>query len=81
MKSYNEAISTRDPLGELMYTYDKIEQTGKPGANRLIYPANDWYDMLFKDLPQATAQTFQRVVEARLRPTMCPVPTPRTRVF
>lgn len=49
MKSYNEAISTRDPLGELMYTYDKIEQTGKPGANRLIYPANDWYDMLFKD--------------------------------
>lgn len=49
MKSYNEAISTRDPLGELMYTYDKIEQTGKPDANRLIYPANDWYDMLFKD--------------------------------
>lgn len=49
MKSYNEAISTRDPLGELMYTYDKIEQTGKPGANRLIYPANDWVDMLFKD--------------------------------
>ena len=28
MKSYNEAISTRDPLGELMYSYDKIEQTG-----------------------------------------------------
>ncbi len=49
MKSYNEAISTRDPLGDLKYSYDKIEQTGKPGANRLIYPANDWYDMLFKD--------------------------------
>ena len=48
MKAYNEAISTRDPLGELRYSYDKIEQTGKPGANRLIYPANDWYDMLFK---------------------------------
>ena len=48
MKAYNEAISTRDPLGELMYSYDKIEQTGKPGANRIIYPANDWYDMLFK---------------------------------
>ena len=53
MKSYNEAISTRDPLGELMYSYDKIEQTGKPGANRLIYPANDWYDMLFKKFSTA----------------------------
>ena len=53
MKAYNEAISTRDPLGELMYTYDKIEQTGKEGANRLIYPANDWYEMLFKDFSTA----------------------------
>ena len=53
MKGFNEAISTRDPLGELMYTYDKIEQTGKPGANRIIYPANDWYDMLFKDFSTA----------------------------
>ena len=53
MKAFNEAISTRDPLGELMYTYDKIEQTGKPNANRLIYPANDWYDMLFKDYATA----------------------------
>lgn len=49
MKSYNEAIATRDPLGDLMYSNDKIEQTGKPNANRLIYPSNDWYKMLFKD--------------------------------
>ena len=61
MKSYNEAISTRDPLGELMYSYDKIEQTGKPGANRLIYPANDWYDMLFKDF----ATSYRANVSAR----------------
>lgn len=61
MKSYNEAISTRDPLGELMYTYDKIEQTGKPGPNRLIYPANDWYDMLFKDF----ATSYRANVSAR----------------
>lgn len=61
MKSYNEGISTRDPLGELMYTYDKIEQTGKPGANRLIYPANDWYDMLFKDF----ATSYRANVSAR----------------
>ena len=53
MKAYNEAISTRDPLGELMYTYDKIEQTGKEGANRIIYPANDWYGMLFKNYSTA----------------------------
>ena len=53
MKAYNEAISTRDPLGELMYSFDKIEQTGKPGANRLIYPANNWYDMLFKNFATA----------------------------
>ena len=53
MQSYNEAISTRDPLGALRYSYDKIEQTGKPGANRIIYPANDWYDMLFKDYATA----------------------------
>ena len=61
MKAFNEAISTRDPLGELMYTYDKIEQTGKPNANRLIYPANDWYDMLFKDF----ATSYRANVSAR----------------
>ncbi len=54
MKSYNEAISTRDPLGDLMYSNDKIEQTGKPNANRLIYPSNDWYKMLFKDFSNST---------------------------
>ncbi len=61
MKSYNEAITTRDPLGELMYSYDKIEQTGKPDANRLIYPANDWYEMLFKDY----ATSYRANVSAR----------------
>ena len=61
MKSFNEAITTRDPLGELKYSYDKIEQTGKPGANRIIYPANDWYDMLFKDY----ATSYRANVSAR----------------
>ena len=61
MKAYNEAITTRDPLGELMYSYDKIEQTGKPGANRIIYPLNDWYSMLFKN----SAQSFRANVSAR----------------
>ena len=61
MKSYNEAISTRDRLGELMYSNDKIEQTGKPNANRYIYPANDWYNMLFKDY----ATSYRANVSAR----------------
>ena len=61
MKAYNESIATRDPLKELMYSYDKIEQTGKPNANRYIYPMNDWYSMLFKD----NATSFRANVSAR----------------
>lgn len=49
MKLHNEAVLTRNPLGELPYTQDKIENTLKPGSNPYIYPANDWYNMLFKD--------------------------------
>lgn len=49
MKLRNEAVLTRDPLGDLPYSQDKIENTLKPGANPYIYPANDWYKMLFKD--------------------------------
>jgi TonB-linked SusC/RagA family outer membrane protein len=49
MKMHNEAILTRDPLGELLYSLDKIENTMKPDSNPYIYPANDWYGMLFRD--------------------------------
>lgn len=49
MKLHNEAILTRNPLGELPYSKDKIENTLKPGSNPYIYPANDWHKMLFKD--------------------------------
>jgi TonB-linked SusC/RagA family outer membrane protein len=49
MKLHNEAILTRNPLAELMYSKDKIENTLKPGSSPYIYPANDWYKMLFKD--------------------------------
>lgn len=54
MKLHNESILTRNPLGELPYSQDKIENTMKPGSNPYIYPANDWYAMLFKDY--ATSQ-------------------------
>lgn len=47
MKLHNEAVLTRNPLGELPYSQDKIENTLKPGSSPYIYPANDWHSMLF----------------------------------
>lgn len=56
MQCYNDALISRGSLNidDLVYSQDKIEQTGKPGANRLIYPANDWYNMLFKNVSHST---------------------------
>ena len=56
MKCYNEALLSRNPsnIDDLIYSQDKIENTGKPGANRIIYPANDWYNMLFKNASHST---------------------------
>lgn len=48
MKMHNEAILTRDPLGTIQYSQEKIENTAA-GNYPLIYPANDWKKMLFKD--------------------------------
>jgi len=48
MKMHNEAILTRDPLGVTPYSQEKIEMT-EAGAYPIIYPANDWKKMLFKD--------------------------------
>lgn len=48
MRMHNEAILTRDPLGVIEYSQEKIEMT-EAGRYPLIYPANDWKEMLFKD--------------------------------
>lgn len=48
MKLHNEAVRTRDPLGITPYSPEKIANT-IAGGNPNVYPANDWYDMLFKD--------------------------------
>src|SRR5690606_10218799 len=48
MRLNNEAILTRDPLGQLLYTDDKIANT-VPGSGSLLYPATDWREELFKD--------------------------------
>jgi len=48
MKLANEAVLTRNPIGALPYTQNKIEKTAA-GENPLLYPNNDWIGMLIKD--------------------------------
>ncbi|TZF82819.1 TonB-dependent receptor [Pedobacter sp. BS3] len=48
MKLYNEATLTRDPLAPLVYSDRKIENT-MAGNNPVVYPANDWRKLMFKD--------------------------------
>lgn len=48
MKLNNEAVLTRNPLGRLLYSDEKINNT-IPGSNSLIFPSIDWREELFKD--------------------------------
>ncbi|MBD1421493.1 TonB-dependent receptor [Sphingobacterium chuzhouense] len=48
MRMNNEAVLTRNPLGDVPYSLAKIDNT-IAGANPYVYPNNDWLDMLFKD--------------------------------
>ncbi len=48
MRLGNEAIKTRDPLGAIRYSREKIDKT-EQGLYPLKYPATDWYSMLFND--------------------------------
>ncbi|WP_298651462.1 TonB-dependent receptor [uncultured Proteiniphilum sp.] len=48
MKLHNQAITSRDPLGQQLYSDDKIYNT-VPGSGSLIYPATDWYSELLKN--------------------------------
>ncbi|MCW3805537.1 TonB-dependent receptor [Plebeiibacterium marinum] len=50
MKAYNEALTGRDPLATPLYTADKINNTGSSKFPSYVYPANDWYNLLFKDV-------------------------------
>jgi TonB-linked SusC/RagA family outer membrane protein len=49
MNLHNEAVRTRDPLGLLPYTEEKIKYT-QQGVNPYVYPQTDWHKMLFKDV-------------------------------
>ena len=48
MNLNNEAVLTRNPLGIAPYSMEKIEQT-MAGANPMVYPANNWNDLLLKN--------------------------------
>src|SRR5690606_24427283 len=47
MELHNEAVSTRDPLGDRPYSQEKIDRT-RAGVDPYYYPANDWRETLFK---------------------------------
>ncbi len=46
MKLHNEAVRTRTPSSRLPYGQKKINYTER-GINPILYPANDWQDLLF----------------------------------
>lgn len=48
MRLANEAVLTRDPLGAIQYDPNKIDNTAI-GADPLLYPSNNWIDLLIKD--------------------------------
>ncbi|MFV0593937.1 MAG: TonB-dependent receptor [Draconibacterium sp.] len=48
MKLHNESVLTRNPLGVLPYSQQKIDNT-IAGTNPYVYPAIDWRNELFKD--------------------------------
>ncbi len=48
MKLNNEAVLTRNIMNAAPYSLEKIEMTEK-GGNPMVYPANDWYNILFKN--------------------------------
>lgn len=49
MRMHNEAVTTRNPLAAQPYSQEKIDNT-IAGTNPYMYPAVDWYNMLFKNM-------------------------------
>ena len=47
MTLHNEAIHTRDPLAEVMYTQEKIARTDKDSPS-FKYPYTNWHDLMLK---------------------------------
>jgi len=59
MEMHNEAVKTRDPLGLLPYSLEKVDKT-KEGADPVLYPTVDWYHTMFK--PRSVNQRFNMSV-------------------
>ncbi|MDR1859698.1 MAG: TonB-dependent receptor [Bacteroidales bacterium] len=57
MRLNNEAVLTRKGNTEVPYLPEKIDATER-GANPLVYPATDWYAMLFKSYTMNTRANF-----------------------
>lgn len=57
MRLHNEAVKTRDPLGLLPYSLEKIEKT-IAGVNPILYPTTDWYEELFQDFALSNRLNF-----------------------
>ena len=49
MKLYNEALRGRDPLAKPEYSVLDIQRRQSGNYPSWVYPANDWYKILFKD--------------------------------
>lgn len=49
MKMYNEALLTRNPNAMPQYNMEQIDRTGSKNYPSWVYPANDWYKILFHD--------------------------------
>ncbi|MDY4042286.1 MAG: TonB-dependent receptor [Marinifilaceae bacterium] len=49
MRMYNQALLARNPKATPVYSIERIERTGNPNYPSYVYPANNWYDILFKD--------------------------------
>lgn len=49
MKMYNQALLARNPQAVPEYSVVRIQRTGDPRYPSFVYPANDWYKLMFHD--------------------------------
>ncbi|HJF71792.1 MAG TPA: TonB-dependent receptor [Butyricimonas virosa] len=49
MKMYNRALLARNPAATPQYSVERIERTGSDLYPSWVYPANDWYKLMFRD--------------------------------
>jgi len=58
MRYHNEAVKTRNPIASQPYSLEKIANTEAADRNTNVFPATDWYDMLFKEYTYNTRFNF-----------------------